>query len=488
MIKPMGDLILKTTPMGHQQEGYDKYKGRRYFGLFWEQGTGKTKTLLDHAAYAYSRGVIDCLVVIAPNGVHANWVVEEIPKHLAIENHIAFTYYNGKGKKWEKEFVDLISEDNHRDKLKVICFPTEGFSMAKKQKVALEYLLKTHKCMGIIDESDDIGNNTAARTKYLIKQAPKFAVRRIATGTPVDSKPLAAWAQMQFLSPEILGQDYYSFRARYSIMKNKVVKMRGRDVVQKFAVAHRNLDKLGDIIRSCTDRVLKEECIDLPAKSYSSIPLEMGSDQRKYYDDMVERAFYILEESDELVYAKNALDMMGKLARITGGFSDTGTPVIDNPKLKWVKANVDKYTATTDLIIWCRYRDEIAAVAEAVGKDRCAVVHGGVLGDAREEQIAKFKNDPTCDVLVTNKTMSRGHTLVNASNNIFYSNSYSLRDRRQAEDRIHRKGQEKPCFYIDLVCVDTVDEQVLQALKDKKDISDLVLRDPKRGWVQMVKQ
>jgi len=29
---------------------------------------------------------------------------------------------------------------------------------------------------------------------------------------------------------------------------------------------------------------------------------------------------------------------------------------------------------------------------------------------------------------------------------------------------------------------------VLQALKDKKDISDLVLRDPKRGWVQMVKQ
>lgn len=502
----MTEIKLKTVPMAHQKRGYEEYRNKKFFALFWEQGTGKTKTLLDHAAHAYARGAIDCVVVIAPNGVHANWVVEEIPKHLAVaeDDYISWTYYNGKGKKWEKEFVSIIDEDNHRDKLKIICFPTEGFSRAKKQLAALEYLLKTHRCMGIIDESDDIGNPDAKRTKYLIKQAPKFVARRIATGTPVDSKPLAAWSQLQFLSPSILQQDYYSFRARYSIMKDKVVKKGTKEVIQKFPVAHRNLDKLGVILKTCSDRVLKEDCVDLPDKVYQTIPLEMGREQNRFYRDMEERAFYLLEEFAELeqkgreglvsneeveeakvIYAKNALDLMGKLSRITGGFADKGVPIKDEPKLKWLKENVDKYTATSDLIIWCRYRDEIDSVVAALGEDRCAVVHGGVLGEEREEQIYRFKNEESCDIMVTNRTMSRGHTLVNASNNIFFSNSYSLRDRRQSEDRTHRKGQVRSCLYLDLVCIDTIDEGVLQALKEKKDVSDLVLGDPKRAWVQM---
>lgn len=481
------ELKLKTVPMGHQQEAYDKYRGKPYFALFWDQGTGKTKTLLDMAAYAYHKGVVDCLIVIAPNGVHANWVIEEIPKHLAIENHIAITYYNGKGKKWEKNFVDIINEENHRDKLKVICFSVEGFSLAKKQKGALEYLLKTHKCYGIIDEADDIANPMAKRTKYLLKLSDQFKVRRIATGTPVDSKPLAAWAQMRFLSPNVfMGQDYFSFRARYSIMKDKVVKIGAREVIQKFPVAHRNLDKLGDIIRTVSDRVLKEDCMDLPEKVYKSIPIEMAPQQAKYYKEMLDRAFYVLAESDDLVYAKNALDMMGKLSRITGGFAEKGVEIKPNRKLNWVSDNIDKYTSTSDVIIWCRYRDEIEAVVKAIGSKRCAVVHGGVLDQDREDAIDRFKNDPDCDVLVTNRTMSRGHTLVNASTNFYYSNDYSLRNRRQSEDRTHRKGQTLSCLYIDLVCVDTVDEKVLETLKLKKDVSDLVLGDPKKAWVQMI--
>jgi len=483
----MTELKLKTTPMEHQQWSYDHFKGKKYFGLFWDQGTGKTKALLDHASYAYHKGAIDCLIVIAPNGVHANWVIEEIPKHASV-NHIAITYYNGKGKKWVREFEEIADKDNHRDKLKIICFPTEGFSRAVKQIAYLDYLLKTHQCMGVIDEADDFSNPTAKRTKYMLKKASEFVVRRIATGTPIDSKPLAAWSQLQFLSPSILKQDYYSFRARYSIMKDKVVKVGAKEVVQKFPVGHRNLDKLGEIIKQHTDRVLKEDCIDLPDKVYQTVPLEMGRDQTRYYNDMLDRAFYVLEDSDDLVYAKNALDMMGKLARITGGFSEQGVPTKENPKLKWLETNIDKYTATTDVIIWCRYRDEIDAVVKAIGEERCAVIHGGVVGEDREKEIFRFKEDENCNVLVTNKCMSRGHTLVNATYNIYYSNSYSLRDRRQSEDRTHRKGQEATCFYLDLVCIDTIDEAVLQALKEKKDVSDLVLGDPKKAWVEMVKK
>jgi SNF2 family DNA or RNA helicase len=64
---------------------------------------------------------------------------------------------------------------------------------------------------------------------------------------------------------------------------------------------------------------------------------------------------------------------------------------------------------------------------------------------------------------------------------IFYSNSYDLELRIQAEDRIHRIGQGHSCTYIDLVSPDTVDEKILQSLLDKVQISNEVLGEV-RQW------
>jgi len=64
---------------------------------------------------------------------------------------------------------------------------------------------------------------------------------------------------------------------------------------------------------------------------------------------------------------------------------------------------------------------------------------------------------------------------------IFYSNSYDLEMRVQAEDRIHRIGQNKSCTYIDLVSKDTVDEKILQNLLSKVKISNEVLGEV-RKW------
>ena len=476
-------LKLKTEPMAHQQKVYDAYKGVPYFALFWDQGTGKTKGLIDHVAYAYHQKVVNCLVVIAPNGVHANWVNEELPKHMSVP-YEAFTYYNSMGKKWENDLVDFIDSDNHKDVLKVVCFPMEGFSHAPKQRKTFEYVLDNHTCYGVVDESDDIGNYKANRTKYLLGLAHKFRVRRIATGTPVDAKPLAAWTQLQFLSPKIFNQDYFSFRARYSIMRDKVIKIGSTERIQKFPVAHRNLDKLHDIIASVSDRVLKEECMDLPEKVYQTIPLQMSKEQQRYYNDMMDRAFYLIEESDDLVYAKNALDMMGKLSRITGGFVEKGVPCKTNPKMKWLVSNIEKYTVSADVIIWCGFRDEIAETVKQLGSDQCVSIHGDIVGKEREEAVDSFKNDADKKILVTNKCMSRGFTLINARTNIFYSNRYSLRDRRQMEDRTHRRGQEGSCLNIDLVCENSIDEYVLDALKKKKDVAELVMGDETRDWIK----
>ena len=65
-----------------------------------EQGTGKTKVIIDNSAYLYANNKINFLVVIAPNGVHRNWINNELPLHLPDWcPRESFYYTSGMGKK-----------------------------------------------------------------------------------------------------------------------------------------------------------------------------------------------------------------------------------------------------------------------------------------------------------------------------------------------------------------------------------------------------
>ena len=72
---------MKTKPQKHQSEVYNNTCERIFFGYFLEQGLGKTKITLDVAFHLYKEDKIDTLLVLAPNGVHLNWLYAELPKH-----------------------------------------------------------------------------------------------------------------------------------------------------------------------------------------------------------------------------------------------------------------------------------------------------------------------------------------------------------------------------------------------------------------------
>ena len=90
-------FISKTDPFKHQRNELTDHGLDDVRGLFWEQGTGKTKPIIDTTAQLYRDSKIDALLVIAPNGVHANWVSDEIPTPLDPEvprfarSHISYS-------------------------------------------------------------------------------------------------------------------------------------------------------------------------------------------------------------------------------------------------------------------------------------------------------------------------------------------------------------------------------------------------------------
>ena len=127
--------------------------------------------------------------------------------------------------------------------------------------------------------------------------------------------------------------------------------------------------------------------------------------------------------------------------------------------------------------------EQVKAIAAKFGEKSVASYYGKTPQDDRQKIIDKFQ-DPDSELryFISNpQTGGRGITLTEASTMIFYSNSYDLELRVQAEDRIHRIGQDKSCTYVDLVSKDTVDEKILQNLLSKVKISNEVLGEI-RNW------
>ena len=65
---------------------------------------------------------------------------------------------------------------------------------------------------------------------------------------------------------------------------------------------------------------------------------------------------------------------------------------------------------------------------------------------------------------------------------VYYSNDFSLEARLQSEDRCHRIGQTNNVLYVDLEVEDTVDTRILNSLKGKKELADLVVGDDPSEW------
>jgi SNF2 family DNA or RNA helicase len=80
-------------------------------------------------------------------------------------------------------------------------------------------------------------------------------------------------------------------------------------------------------------------------------------------------------------------------------------------------------------------------------------------------------------------SMGMGLTLVNSSISFYYSNTFSLLERLQSEDRQHRPGQHNPVTYLDLVADRTVDLLILKSLRESNEIAGRVVGDAYREWL-----
>lgn len=489
---------FKTKPYKHQLECLKKFGQCESFALLAEMGTGKTWIIINNAAQLYRENLCDAILVFAPNGVHTNWTRLEIPKHMPDDVPCLFASWVANGKKKEKMEIEVLFHymaAQTKGKMRIFTMNWEALQNKKGQEAALRFCKSAEQLMIVCDESDSVKNPSAKRTKNLMKLKKFSKWRRILTGTPINNSPFDAFSQYSFLDTNILQEtSYYAFKAQYAQMlppSNELVKsIKQRTHFTPQIVAkgpggrpkYRNLERLSKLIAPHSFRVLKEDCLDLPDKIYKTLFFDLTSEQRVAYR-LMEKECRLLFEEEETPFTK--LVAVTKLAQITSGYyihPASEEPVRiegQTPKLDMLVDRVKKIVESGNkVIVWARYRIEIADIVKRLyeaGIIWTVQYHGGINKKLREEAIDFFESGDA-EVFVGNQQAGgKGITLVAASYVIYFSNNFSLRDRLQSEDRAHRIGQTKNVTYINIAAKGTIDEAVIGALLNKKDVADTII-------------
>lgn len=514
----------------HQLEAVDRFKEEKAIALFFEVGTGKSATALAIAAHKWRKGDINSLLIIAPNAVHFQWAMEQVPEWLPDDIEREVQCFGGSG--GAKDTYPF----QRQDALHILITNIDTFSTPSKWKdIILWHNHPDTKCMIILDEATSIKSVSAKRTervlyefnevmrkgKRIIASEPKSVARCILTGTPATNGAMDLWALMEFLQPNFFGRNWYSFRAYYGMLSTiqtatgtaqtlinegiwhsiKGIQEYGLAYTlfgvsedtfntihaqSKYSGAYKHIDELKQLVDKVAMYKLIRDCIDMPDQVYDTKAIEMSEEQKQAYNDMEHKL--LVEYDTAMMTAANKIVALIRLQQISSGFI-VNSPIEpeDDPddldyqpgEVVWLGNKIPKMELLLEdveevakpCIIVTRFSAEASRIYDALEKKYRVCL---MTGWKKVGSIEEFKNGDY-DIMVANiRVIGKGFNLQNACQMFFYSNTFSLEDRLQVEGRIFRTGQKHPCVYTDYVNYDTVDTKVTSALQQKKQLLDYI--------------
>ena len=488
----MRDWNWRQQPRAHQWDAYLDKRDTLAWGLWWDQGTGKTAEVLAQAAHLYRSGKITALLVLAPSGVETNWVYDEIPKHWPMDDDklpMASRAWSSK-KSTTKRWMAAYDEFTAFDGMQILCMSYNAMMTDRGAKAARKFLDK-NDTFYVLDESTAIKTPGAKTTKRVVASGKHAKYRRALNGTPVEDSPFAAYTQIKFVEPSVWTtrgiNTYEQFKATFAVFET-VQLGNGKSFPQ--LKEYRNLALLQQCLHEAGQRLLKEDVLDLPPKSYSKFYFDISPKQRKLYKDLTEH-YTTITEAGETIDAELAIVRLTRFQQITSGYfpkgedDDTLEPILPNaknPRIIALGQCLDNCPG--QLIIFAKYLADIAAIEELLTKRQMSF--GTYVGATDPDERDRIRTDFQAGkirVLLANKSAAKGLTLTAAKTVIFYNNLFSADIRKQQEDRAHRIGQEKAVLYIDIIARETVDDHILAVLRRKKTIACQVTGDDFRSWI-----
>ena len=435
-------IKFKIAPREHQWRSLALGILHDTFLFALDMGLGKSKIAIDLISIRKKLEGIKQALVICPAIVLYHWE-KEIEKH----SDLSCVVVDG------RTFTDKIEVFNNK-KVDIVIVSFTWLThlyrfigrKEKLQKLIDERIRKFDFL--VIDEAHNLKNPKTKSFKGCRRYFSKIKYRYLLTGMPVGNDYSGVWSLYYLLDfGKTFGIEFYGFIKKFFFVKY---------INNQFPVYMFRQDKKKDFNLLFWKKAVRWEetdCNDLPSKTFIEIPLKMTSIQTDDYKDI---------EASII-----SLGGMYKLMYITAGINYMGGEKL-KAAIELVKEKCIEQKKKFIIWHWLKGEGEMLEVElKKTFKDlRIESIRGGV---GKHSRILKNWKAGFVDVLIANtRSLGIGVDLFEADSCCFYSNTLSLIDRKQAEKRIHRTGQENPCFYYDLICEGTIDQAIVNLLRKSK--------------------
>lgn len=441
---------IKTPLLKHQALDTEVIKNKTFYAILYDCGCGKTLGTLSIIDERKKRFPKYTTLVVMPNTLIENWM-DEIAKHT--------------------DLTCVALRGSREKRIKLLSTPVDIMLINyEATRLITDELIARGFDLFVCDESQNLKGHTTQQSKACFRIAMSCPHRLILTGTPIHNSPLDCYGQYRVLSPDLFGNSFYRFRARYAVMGG---------FLDKMVLKYINMGEFKEKLLRCSVIRKKEEVLDLPPRTYETIHVDMTDDQHRMYVQL--RDAFITEMKESIVTAPIMLTRLVRFSQITAGFYKdiTGKEVSydKNPKHEWLLEWLKEHGYKT--VVFVRFIKELKDLERTLTESNIQYV--SVFGETKDRigVCKQFNERAELQVFIGQlDTAGQGINLQAASYCVFLSNNYSYGDREQAESRIHRKGQmAENCTFIDIVSRGTIDERVLKILKRKESLANMLTND-----------
>jgi SNF2 family DNA or RNA helicase len=312
----------------------------------------------------------------------------------------------------------------------------------------------------IVDESHFLNNHGSAQSKAVYRIGKQANKRLALTGTPVRNEGSQIYGILHFLYPNRFSS-YWQFVERYFKTWNS-------PWGAKEIKGYKRKEELQEILDLISVQRKRSEVMQwIPPKQYQTIELEMNTKQKKAYNEMLN--FFMVEDTD--VDASGVLAQLTRLRQIclAPELLDIAAPS-EKEKfiLEWLEDNPNE-----QVIIFSNFSSYLKKLQGKIGG---SLIIGETPTWKRQDIVNQFQSG-NCKVILANiKAAGVGLTLDNASTVIFLDRAYTPAENAQAEDRSvpTTQNSNQNCTIIDVVCKDSVDQKILDILKSKKSVTEVI--------------
>lgn len=450
---------MEFIPHEYQSYCFNRIIDTKKVGLYIDMGLGKTVTTLSAVKdLKYNRLLVRKILVIAPKKVaESTWSKEK--------------------DKWDHTKMLRVSKvlGSTAKRIQALNTPADLYIINRENVVWLvDYYRNAWPFdMVVIDESSSFKNHKSKRFKALASISGKIDRLVELTGTPSPNGLEDLWAQVYLLDGgERLEKRYSQFRERYFNPGD-----RGQNIIYnykpKLGSEQAILDKISDICIT----MKSEDYLQLPDLIEDVIHVELDQKARKAYDELERQMVLALPEEEDEISVTSAAALSNKLLQLANGavYDENHTVhSVHDCKIEAFMELVESLNGKPALVFYNFQHD----------KDRIKAALEKTSLRVRELKTPQDENDwntGQIDILLAHPaSCAYGLNLQQGGNHvIWFGLTWNYELYSQANKRLHRQGQTEKVIVHHLVCNETRDEDVMEAISRKDDVQNWVMESLK---------